>query len=156
MKVFAAVFIFLAFALVSEAVVEDNSIVDKYDKCTSELRVEIQGSAIAATEKQARADCRTSCRDGVAQFKSLDCQRLCGLKAREYHTMSTKPTTCHLCFPNKNTWIGNCRALVDIGANDCVKGCSTAVADWDSTYTKCRISSTSGAIKRKFPSKITN
>ncbi len=128
---------------------EDSSILDEFDKCTSELRVKIQGSAISATVTQARADCKDSCREGVDAFKGSRCPALCGLTVM-IQKRRTAPTTCNLCVPDKNVWIKNCRDLVDIGVNNCVACCDTAAPD--EVGVDFRISSTSGAIKRRFPS----
>ncbi len=54
LKVFAPVFFFLALALVSEAIVDDSSIVDEFDRCTSELRVKIRGTGLGAVVTVAR------------------------------------------------------------------------------------------------------
>ncbi len=150
MKIFAPVFFFLALALLSEAVVEDSSIIDEFDKCTSELRVKIQGSAISATVTQARADCKANCAVGVATFKGVRCPALCGLTVTLQKAAG--PTTCNLCVPDSNVWIKNCRDLMDIGLNNCQAGCDTAAPD--SVGVNFRISSTSGAIRRTFPSRI--
>ncbi len=99
---------------------------------------------------QARADCEASCRDGVGTFKSTDWPKLCGLLGGS--TMGAGPATCHLCVDDRNVWIANCRDLMDIGENNCVAGCGTA--DPDEVGVNFRISSSSGAIKRTFPSRI--
>ncbi len=130
---------------------EDFSIKDEFDKCTSELRVKIQGSAIAADVTTARTECRVNCRAGVDQFKGIECPKLCGLSPI---TVSVNgPTTCRLCDPNKNDWIQNCRDLIDIGANNCANDCDNAAPDSVGTA-NFRVSGSSGAIKRRFPSNL--
>ncbi len=150
MKVFAPVFFFLALALVSEAVVDDKSILEEFSECTSSLRAKIQGEATAATVTQARADCRASCINGADAFKRKRCPELCGLGGSM--SFGAQPSTCILCFPNKNTWIRNCRALVDIGVNNCVADCGTTAPD--ASGPDFTVRGTSGAFQTRFPSNI--
>ncbi len=138
--------------LVFEAVVEDTSIIDELKKYISELRVKIQGSAISATQTQARIDCKASCRENVDTFKGSRCPALCVLTVTQQKAAG--PTTCNQRVPDKNVWIKNCRDLVDIGTNNCVAGCATAAPD--EVGVNFRISNTSGDIKCTFPSQVTN
>ncbi len=140
MKRCTVVVFFLALALVTKAIIRDNSTID-LDKCKSELRVKILGFGQAILLSRARDKCTESCREGVDDFKRIWCPRLCG---------EFLPQVCVLCYPNKFQWISRCRKLIDVGFRLCEKDCRTSRPDFIAT--EFRVTGTSGTHSLKFPS----
>ncbi len=149
MKWYASAVFFFTVMLASESKVVDNSIVDRYVKCTSELRVNIEGGGKATLVKEARKLCKNDCREGTKLFSGRHCARICGL------VLNYPPPgapICELCTSDPGCYIKLCRCLIHNGVLRCVRDCERATPVKIGLLQS--VSGTSGDIKQKFPSKI--
>ncbi len=150
MKSYPAVVFLLTIVVVSEARIDDYSIVDEFNKCTSELRVKIQGSGKANLLSAARINCKDTCIAGVVEFKNMRCPEQCGITL--IHPQPRKGPICHLCYNAKKCYILLCKRLIDFGVNSCAEDCEISTPETVGTLQI--VNGTSGDIRQKFPSAL--
>ncbi len=149
-KLHPAAILLLTLAFLSEGRIEDNSIIDAFSKCTSELRVKIQGSGKAKSTSEARTICKDNCKVRVADFKNIRCQQLCG--DRFAYPRPKEGPACHLCYRDSGCYISLCQALMDLGVCRCVHDCEIATPKKVGTLQS--VNGTSGDIRKKFDSAL--
>ena len=146
----------LLFVLSANADIIDESVLDRFPPgCRSALRIEIQGFGRDVFETEARILCEESCEDGTERFKDQRCPELCGRRnARRLSATFLPAEICTLCSNGSDAEIRRCRGAVDSGVRICKRRCRSNGPDRRDGFV--RISSTSGGIRLRFPSRITN
>ena len=146
----------LSFALTANANIIDESVLERFPPgCRSTLLIEIQGFGQDLLETEARTLCERSCEEGTETFKDQRCPELCGRRNIKRQAAAFVPAElCTLCSNGSDAEIRRCRGAVDSGVRICKRGCRRNAPDPRDGFN--RVSSTSGGIRVRFPSKITN
>ncbi len=151
--IYTAALLFLALSA-SADIIDESELYRFPPRCRSTLMIEIQGFGHDVLATEARRECAASCEDRTDSFKDKRCPALCGRRNSKFRVQFARPEVCNLCSSGADIEISRCRGAVDSLVRRCKRGCRRNAVDRRNGF--ARVSSTSGGMRLRFPSRITS